>query len=256
MIRIKHFAKRIIRDFKILRYLFFLINKLALLIFKLLFIISKKIQQIYVFLSFQNDWFLANRVPKNYRQEYNLYTWIFQPANVHFVVSPSLVRTYLDSDSVVLDIGCGDGTIDYLFFSDIAKRIDGVDISESGIRYAKKNYISENLNFYKSSILDFKAEEKVYDFVFWGDSIDYFSNEEIKDIFKLLNVWLKDDGHILIKTPLSEKNPISKSNHMKSYQNNPDSFIEFLSEYFNVIYQNVTDYGFRKDIDVILQKVN
>tara|TARA_B100001250_G_C19811542_1_gene795927 strand:- start:855 stop:1625 length:771 start_codon:yes stop_codon:yes gene_type:complete len=255
MLRIKNFVKRKIRNIKLLKYIIFSINKVFLLFFRILFIVSKKIQQIYVFFSFQNDWFLANKIPKNYRQEYNLYTWLFNPANVHFAVSPSLARTYLDSDSVVLDIGCGDGTIDYLFFSDIAKRIDGVDISESGIKYAKKNYKSNNLNFYQTSIFNFTPEEPPYDFVFWADSIDYFSNDEIKDIFTLLNKWLKEDGHILIKTPLNKKNPISESNYMKSYQNDFNSFVDFLSESFNVVYKNVTDYGFREDIDVILEKL-
>tara|TARA_B100001996_G_scaffold121944_1_gene92196 strand:+ start:15928 stop:16695 length:768 start_codon:yes stop_codon:yes gene_type:complete len=253
MLRIRKFLRRIIREIKLLKGLAFLINKILLIFFRFLFSFSKQIQKIYVFLSFQNDWFLANRVPKNYRQEYNLYTWIFNPQNVHFAVSPSLARTHLDSDSVVLDIGCGDGTIDYLFFSDIAKRIDGVDISESGINYAKRHYKQKNLNYYKTNILDFQPENLPYDFVFWADSIDYFSKEEINDILMLLKEWVKIDGHILIKTPLSEKSPISDSNHMKSFQSNQDSFADYLSNYFNVVYKNVTDYGFRKDIDILLK---
>jgi len=255
-LRIKQFIKRIIRDIKLLRIFIFSLNKIFLTIFKFLFFISKRIQKIYIFFSFQNDWFLSNTVPRNYRQEYNLYSWIFKPQNVHFAISPSIARTYLNSESVVLDIGCGDGTIDYLFFSDIAKRIDGVDVSESGIKYAKKNYKSNNLNFYKKSIFDFEPEGVNYDFVFWADSIDYFSRKEIIDIFQLLNKWLEGDGHILIKTPINENNPISESNHMKSFQSNADLFIEFISEYFDVIYKNITDYGFRKDVDVVMKKLN
>jgi len=42
---------------------------------------------------------------------------------------------------------------------------------------------------------------------------------------------------------------------MKSYQNDFNSFVDFLSKSFNVVYKNVTDYGFREDIDVILEKL-
>src|SRR6056300_766301 len=99
-----------------------------------------------------NRWFFPEIKPNFFNQKLNLSGWMKNSNNVHFAVTPSLARMYLQKGDNVLDIGCGEGTISYLFFSDIAGNIDAFDVSEAAIRLAKESYSdTKNINFINSS---------------------------------------------------------------------------------------------------------
>jgi SAM-dependent methyltransferase len=88
----------------------------------------------------------------------------------------------MNNDSVVLNIGCGDGFYDSLFYSEVAKHIDAVDIDKSAIRFALNNNSSEKIQFHELDIIGNELPKKSYNVVVMDGSIGHFNFEEISNI--------------------------------------------------------------------------
>ena len=95
-----------------------------------------------------------------------------------------------------LDIGCGPGT----FLGILNKKSIGVDISESQINYAKKNYSSKKIKFlsYKNKI---PVKSRSVDSITLIELIEHVDNNDLKMIFKECNRVLKDNGSLYVTTP-------------------------------------------------------
>lgn len=252
----KNLLKRIVLKNRLTKETSKIINYILFIFLKPLFLISIKIQNLYVKISINKDWMFARKLPNFYKQENNLYSWIRNPSNVHMFVSPAIARRFLTKDSVVLDIGCGDGYIDYLFFSDISKCIDAVDISKEAIKFAKKNFKKANLRYINKDILNHNFKENYYDYIFWNDSFDYFSNDEKQILIDKIKFSLKESGYLHIKTPINKNNSISKGNNIKSYFSNEETMIREIQNDFKIVDSATTDYIFRKDLDLIVKLKN
>jgi SAM-dependent methyltransferase len=246
---------RVLQKYRFLKLIVGKSNKLILSLFlRPGFKISKQIQKLYIKSSSLDDWYFNNNLPDFYDQNYNLYSWITNPNNNHFVVTPSLARLFLRPEDIVLDIGCGDGTISHLFFTDIASKVDAVDVSTKAIERAKKNYFSNSkLNFLNINILDLEREADSYDLIFWCDSMDYFTKDEIQKIYEFIKQVLKKDGVLVIKTPLTEHNPVLTDKGMKSFVSNVEELTKELREHFDIVLSNSTIYNFRTDLDFVLK---
>ena len=202
-----------------------------------------------------NGWFFPEIKPNFFNQKLNLSGWMKNPNNVHFAVTASLARMYLKKGDNVLDIGCGEGTISYLFFSDIAGNIDAFDVSEAAMRVAKESYgDTKNINFINSSPLDYKFKDNTYDIIFCSDAVDYFTNNEIRRLISLFQKILKPNGHIIIKTPLTTNKPALTNNAQNSYQDDLENFTLLFEKYFEVLISNLTEYNHRSDLDIVLKK--
>lgn len=66
-------------------------------------------------------------------------------------VVKNILNRYQIADKRAIDIGCGNGNTTNLFHS-LGYTVIGIDISDSGIEYAKKNF--PDINFYQGSIYD------------------------------------------------------------------------------------------------------
>ncbi len=101
----------------------------------------------------------------------------------------------------VLDIGCGSGYGTY-FLRHGCQYVEGIDIDENAIIYARKNYKLPNLKF---NILDFekfritRKRENIFDFVVMLESVEHFNNAE-NIIIKISKI-LKPAGKLLLTTP-------------------------------------------------------
>ncbi len=100
-----------------------------------------------------------------------------------------------------LDIGCGYGYYTSKLL-EMGYIVDAVDISAEHIAIAKKrakktgNY--SNVNFYNVDLFEFDTDKK-YDVVICLEVLEHLEND-VKAL-KLMNNWLKDDGHLIISTP-------------------------------------------------------
>ncbi len=80
----------------------------------------------------------------------------------------------IGSDDIVLDVGCGNGSVAY----DIAKKaksVIGIDIDESKIRDAKKNFLLDNIEYICGDIISWPFEQK-FDVVILSNVLEHLEN--------------------------------------------------------------------------------
>lgn len=143
------------------------------------------------------------------------------------------------TDKIVLDAGCGSGYGAFFMVVNGAKKVVGVDISESTIKYAKKHFIHDNLEFQIMDCTNLKFPEKCFDVVTSFEVIEHIPNYDIylSEIKRVLAL----NGIAIFSTPnkkdtLEKKKPINPS-HFKEFY--PYEFKCILKKYF----QNVELWG-------------
>jgi SAM-dependent methyltransferase len=141
----------------------------------------------YVFarISFLIDWRLQSRgLPNFYKHETNLARWTFEPHRWSFTARGVYAREHMVRGCKVLDLCCGDGSYSYLFFSDIAARVDGVDFNSYALKYARKYHALPNIGYHELDILAQPLPNSDYDVVVWNAAICFFPLEQIDQILR------------------------------------------------------------------------
>jgi SAM-dependent methyltransferase len=98
----------------------------------------------------------------------------------------------------VLDIACGVGYGSDLLSKAGASRVDGVDINEDVIAYARENYASESTRFLPGDIYTFSSPAR-YDVIVSFETIEHVDDygKALANIFRLLS----DSGRLIISSP-------------------------------------------------------
>lgn len=102
------------------------------------------------------------------------------------------------SGKKVLDAGCGDGR----FSAELTKQgadVTGVDLSEKALNFAK--IFLSNGNFLQAGIESLPFPDKIFDFIFFIETLEHIPPENIPAVIAELKRVLKDDGTVLISTP-------------------------------------------------------
>jgi len=216
----------------------------------LLFRFSKKYAYYHTQLLLLKDWHLSSKTPSSFKHEINLYSWRFNPAEVEFA-EVVYGRMYLKKGDTVLDLCCGDGSYAYLFFSDLASRIDSIDYDADTIAYAKKNYATENITFTCANLLEHSFPDEYYDLVVWASGVAYFSKENRAKILAKIHRSLKSRGKLFIKTPIEEK-PSSSANQVSVITNKVDFETEFNG--YSILAEQRSYYQKRSNLNYVLAK--
>lgn len=138
----------------------------------------------------KNEKVLCMKVAKKFEKEYwdgdrkygyGGYKYI---KNYHTFLAKNLIKDYnLDSNSKILDVGCGKGYLVYELSKLLkSKNVFGCDISRYAIKNAKKE-INKNI-FYQDARKKFKFDNNHFDFVFSNTTLHNF---RLKDCFKSLS---------------------------------------------------------------------
>lgn len=101
-------------------------------------------------------------------------------------------------DCTVLDLACGNGYGSNLM-AQYAKEVIGVDIDESVISYAKKTYISSNLQFEIGSAEKTNLESRYFDIVVSFETIEHHDRHE--EMLEEIKRVLKPGGILIISSP-------------------------------------------------------
>lgn len=116
------------------------------------------------------------------------------------------IKTFLETENVVLDIGCGTGTQ----CDDIAgnvKQVTGIDISSKLLAIAKQRTVErklDNVEFLQTSLFDDRFQPGSFDVVMAFYVLHFF--EDIDLLFKRIHDLLKPDGLFISETAcLGEK---------------------------------------------------
>jgi SAM-dependent methyltransferase len=166
--------------------------------------------------------------PQFFKHYLNIYTWNKKPENCAFAARGIYARENMISDCVVLDLCCGDGSISYYFFSDIALKIDAVDNNELAIKFAKKYNLRENINYLQMNILNENLPIKLYDVIVFNAAMLYFTLTEIDMVFKKIILAGKENFTFCGMVPI---NPEYVDHKIKFFDET--EVLNFLSIYFN-----------------------
>lgn len=129
------------------------------------------------------DWTLqAYGWPQFFKHRINLARWSVEPQRWSFVARGVYAREQMFRGCTVLDLCCGDGTYSRYFFSDIASRVDAVDIDDHGLAYARRYNGGGPIRYHRIDIVQQELPDTQYDFVVWNAAICYFEMPQIKAI--------------------------------------------------------------------------
>jgi len=113
-----------------------------------------------------------------------------------------LCKMGLHTNSTVLEIGCGIGTLTFLLTRKVKTgRIEATDISPQSIEYVKKNLVRPNLSLFAGDILKLEPTAKSFDFVLLFDVIEHIPVEDHTALFAKINRWMHTDSTLLINIP-------------------------------------------------------
>jgi trans-aconitate 2-methyltransferase len=113
-----------------------------------------------------------------------------------------LCKTGISSNSKILEIGCGIGTMTYLLSRKIKKgKIESIDISPKSIEYAKTNLIQTNIHFTTADILDYEPSVLHFDIILLFDVLEHIPGEKHTTVFKRIGKWMDNNSILLINIP-------------------------------------------------------
>ena len=147
----------------------------------------------------------------------------------------------------------------HLFFSDIAFKIDAVDIDANAIKYAQRHFRKENIHYHHSSVVDFLNSRATiqYDVIYFGAGYDYFTKSEREHLFQGISKVLAPDGVLVIKTPVWDKEKYMTNQQEAKYDfaQNPEQLLAEIQAFFNVIQQSVIEYNSRTESVLVVQRL-
>lgn len=114
----------------------------------------------------------------------------------------------------VLDIACGSGYGTKMLAA-TAKKVYGVDVNNTAIQYAKKNYTSPKIDYRIGDAVEIPLEDGAVDVVVSFETIEHISQYEefINEIKRVL----KPGGLFIVSTPNNEEYPETNPFHVHEF---------------------------------------
>ena len=119
----------------------------------------------------------------------------------HRLILKKLKSIGLTSDSNVLEIGCGIGTVSSLIIKNTTHgKFVGCDISPKSIELARKFNPQKNATFICTDMSDFESNLK-FDFVVFPDVLEHIPVEEHNQLFERISRVCNTNAKLLINIP-------------------------------------------------------
>lgn len=161
---------------------------------------------------------------------------------------------FLKPSSEILDIGCGDGWIDFIL-AEYGFNVTGIDSSQTAIQKAKKKAVdSGNLEFIVGDALEFNFSKNSFDAVFDRGLLHHIPEENWDDYRNGINKILKPNGIFYLATfsddsvkkgfdPKKEGRMWHKVKDSSGYWTydhffTPKLIQEFLGKYYKLLWQD------------------
>ncbi|AKM83698.1 hypothetical protein A2422_02370 [Candidatus Woesebacteria bacterium RIFOXYC1_FULL_31_51] len=140
----------------------------------------------------------------------------------------------INNNDSLLDIGCGDGLFDGVFYTNKAKKILAIDKDRNAIVHANKLYRKDNILFQKKDITRWKIPSNYFEIVTLYAVIEHFPPEVGIQVLKNIKNGLKKNGMLLGSTPIfnHDKKDISNWEHKNEFISEIE-LKKFLKEVFN-----------------------
>jgi len=112
-----------------------------------------------------------------------------------------LLKAGLPSDSKVLEIGCGIGSLTSLLARKIKRgTITSLDISEKSIQYARTHVARTNIAFHIADIMEFQTDS-TFSRILLFDVIEHIPEEQHVDLFSKISGLMNEDALLFINIP-------------------------------------------------------
>ena len=174
--------------------------------------------------------------------------------NVDFTATQTRFLSYLPSNAVILDFGCGSGR-DTKFFLNRGYRVDAIDGSEKLCKIASK-YTGIKI---KQQLFSELNVQEVYDGIWACSSILHLSKSELKDVFEKMLRALKSDGWIYTSFKLGTFEGMRRERYFTDFT--IDTFTDFALQIEHLKIQEYwitgdvrPERGDEKWLNLILQK--
>jgi 2-polyprenyl-3-methyl-5-hydroxy-6-metoxy-1,4-benzoquinol methylase len=135
-----------------------------------------------------------------------------------------------DSNSQILEIGCGDGALTGLIYQTFQCSLVGTEPSSDGIRFCKEMFSKHNFKgeFIEVGGYSLSFPDSRFDFIVLADVIEHLQQpgEMLKEIKRLL----KPGGRAIITTPIRSMEHPEDKMHVHEFFN--DELIAFCAQYF------------------------
>ena len=202
-------------------------------------------------LQYKIEWSIDNPEHFDHFMDIN---WKWKKNMASFPMERGVFSSYsLPNESLnygnTLDLCCGDGFYTYFFYALRSKKITGIDFDKNAIKWAKRNFKSENLDFVLGDIRK-DIPNGPYKNIMWDAGIEHFTENEIKLIMHRIKEVLLPEG-ILSGYTIKEPEHIGKHLHQHEYEfKSKDDLVRFLSPYFKnvhvleTVYPQRTNYYF------------
>ena len=101
----------------------------------------------------------------------------------------------------ILDVGCGTGYGTH-HLAESAGSIIGIDVSRQAIRYARRHYVRDNLQFLRMSAESLRFADRSFDFIISTENFEHLRDHRanLREMARVLN----DDGMLFLATPNPE----------------------------------------------------
>ncbi len=154
---------------------------------------------------------------------------------IEMPASKSLLGRKINSESTLLDIGCGIGSYSK-YYGELGAKVIGIDLSKNMLNIAKDVCQKlKNVEFYQASFEEFDFKKKKFDYILGGFMLSYFKDLN-KALLKISNL-LNPNGVAV----LSMLHPIKLS--IKSELNGLFCFSNYFDEN-----DYITDLSFKDDV--------
>lgn len=108
----------------------------------------------------------------------------------------------LNSNSTILELGCGIGTLTFLLSKTVTSgKIEAVDISTESIEFAKQRLTQSNIVLKAHDVVNYTPQLKHPDFITLFDVIEHIPMERHAELFNNLNKIAGENTTILINIP-------------------------------------------------------
>jgi len=135
----------------------------------------------------------------------------------------------------LLEIGSGSGYGAYYLSKHGVKEVKAIEPDKRAVEYAKKNFISKNLQYVQSKVEEVELKDK-FDTIITFEVIEHLHNPHI--MLKKVNSFLKLRGVFIVSTPNRvfssyDGNRPTNPYHIREYYN--DEFISLLKKHFSTV---------------------
>lgn len=108
----------------------------------------------------------------------------------------------LKSNSTILELGCGIGTLTFLLSKTVSTgKIESVDISTQSIEFAKQRLKKSNITLKAHDVVNYEPQLKHPDFITLFDVIEHIPMQSHSELFENLNIIAGENTVILINIP-------------------------------------------------------